>query len=164
MESAMKPMFVERNVLQDTQDRSIKTPRRGRSVTINLAESPLGWLRARSMISDRHFIAGETLRRDYERAALAGRTTMVWDAPPTSHTARGAPSHGATTLAQIEAKRRFDGAIAAAGAGLSDILWRTVCAGESISVSEKALGWPVRAGKLVLTLALDRVAEYYKVR
>ncbi|MEQ1547609.1 MAG: DUF6456 domain-containing protein [Chakrabartia sp.] len=159
----MKPMLVERIVLQDGQNCSIETPRRGRSVTFNLAESPLGWLHARNMISDRHFVAGEMLRRDYERAALAGRTTMVWDAPPTSRSARGAPSHGAATLLQIDAKRRFDGAIAVAGAGLSDILWRTVCAGESISVSEKALGWPVRAGKLVLTLALDRIAEYYKV-
>jgi hypothetical protein len=27
-----------------------------------------------------------------------------------------------------------------------------------------SLGWPARAGKLVLTFALDRVAAYYRVR
>ena len=27
----------------------------------------------------------------------------------------------------------------------------------------RALGWPVRSGKLVLSLALDRVAEFYRI-
>jgi hypothetical protein len=30
--------------------------------------------------------------------------------------------------------------------------------------AETALGRPARAGKLVLTLALDRIADYYRVR
>jgi hypothetical protein len=47
---------------------------------------------------------------------------------------------------------------------LSDILWRVVCAGEGMREAETALGWPARAGKLVLTLALDRVAAYYRIR
>jgi hypothetical protein len=29
--------------------------------------------------------------------------------------------------------------------------------------AEDALGWPARAGKLVLTLALDRVAAFYRI-
>ena len=29
---------------------------------------------------------------------------------------------------------------------------------------KRALGWPARAGKLVLTLALDRVADFYRLR
>ncbi len=58
---------------------------------------------------------------------------------------------------------RFHRGIAAAGPGLGDILWRVVCAGESVPVAEQALGWPVRAGRLVLTLALDRVADYYNI-
>ena len=29
---------------------------------------------------------------------------------------------------------------------------------------KRALGWPARAGKLVLSLALDRVADYYRIR
>jgi hypothetical protein len=28
---------------------------------------------------------------------------------------------------------------------------------------EQALGWPARAGKLVLSLALDRLALFYKM-
>ena len=67
------------------------------------------------------------------------------------------------TGAQIDAKRRFNDAVEAAGPGLSDILWRIVCAGEGMRDAETALGWPARAGKLVLTLALDRVADYYRI-
>jgi hypothetical protein len=64
----------------------------------------------------------------------------------------------------MHAKERFEAAVAAAGPGLSDILWRVVCAGDGMREAETALGWPVRSGKLVLTIALDRVADYYKLR
>lgn len=29
--------------------------------------------------------------------------------------------------------------------------------------AETALGWPARAGKIVLQIALDRVANYYRI-
>ena len=64
---------------------------------------------------------------------------------------------------QLAARQRFDGAVAAAGPGLSDILWRVVCAGEGLPDAERALAWPVRSGKLVLRLALDRVAGFYRI-
>ncbi len=153
-------VLVDQNVPHDGTN---ATARKVRSVSVNLAESPLGWLRARGLLTERQFVAGEALRRDYERAGLAQRTTMAWDAPPTSKVARGASAHSASTIAQIDAKRKFAAAIETAGRGLSDILWRVVCAGESVPVAEKGLGWPARAGRLVLSLALDRVADYYRV-
>ena len=67
------------------------------------------------------------------------------------------------TERQIAAKDRFDAAVAAAGPGLADVLWRVVCAGETLAHAERALAWPVRSGKLVLGLALDRVAEFYRL-
>lgn len=129
---------------------------RGRSVTMNVAESPLGWLRARGLIDARQFEAGERLRGDYETAMLGSRVTMRW--APRVDGGGGRIDPG---TAQIAAKRRFDGAVAAAGPGLGDVLWRVVCAGEGLPVAEKALGWPVRSGRVVLTLALDRVAGHY---
>ena len=40
-----------------------RAPRRGkRRVTVNLAESPLGWLRSRGHVDARQFEAGERLR------------------------------------------------------------------------------------------------------
>lgn len=136
--------------------------RRGkRSVTINLAESPLTWLHARGHLSDRQLDAGERLRADWERAQLAPAVTMRWDPVRIK-------GGGGTGLApgerQLAAKARFDGAVAAAGPGLADVLWRVACAGESLPVAEKALAWPARSGKLVLRLALDRVAEFYRLK
>jgi Domain of unknown function (DUF6456) len=138
--------------------------RLARSVTVNLAESPLGWLKARGKISDQQFVAGENLRRDYECANLGPRVTMNWGAPPMDGNRRGSGAPGAATIAQITAKQRFHAAIDAAGPGLSDILWRVVCAGESVPYAEQQLSWPTRAGRLVLSLALDRVAGYYRVK
>src|SRR5689334_986379 len=53
-----------------------------RSVTFNAAESPLGWLFARDLITQRQFDAGERLRTDWEKAQLPPRVTMAWDAAP----------------------------------------------------------------------------------
>jgi hypothetical protein len=43
------------------------------------------------------------------------------------------------------------------------VLWRVVCAGEGLVATEKALGWPSRAGKLVLGFALKRIADHYRL-
>jgi len=135
-----------------------------RSVTVNAAESPLGWLFARGLVTRRQFEAGEKLRADWERAQLAPRVTMSWDAAPVARGRGGSAPSPDLSGAQIDAKCRFDHAIAAAGSGLADILWRVVCAGEGMRDAETALGWPARAGKLVLAFALDRVANYYRIR
>jgi hypothetical protein len=122
---------------------------------VNLAESPLSWLAARGLVSARQVEAGERLRADYEAASLGPRVTMRW-APRVD--GAGAGLHA--TTAQISAKRRFDAAVAAVGPGLSDVLWRVVCAGEAMGEAERALGWPARAGRVVLGLALDRLADH----
>jgi hypothetical protein len=154
-------LLSERSI--SSADSSTPDGRPARSVTVNMTESPLGWLLARGLVSQRQYDAGERLRTDWERAQLAPRVTMAWDAVPVARGRGG--SAGAPDLngAQLDAKRRFHDAIASAGPGLADILWRVVCAGEGMRDAENALGWPARAGKLVLTLALDRVATYYGI-
>lgn len=137
--------------------------RPARSVTVNMAESPLGWLYARGHVSQRQYDAGEQLRTDWERGQLSPRVTMTWDAAPIARNRGGAGDALDLTSAQLDAKRRFEEAVAEAGPGLSDILWRVVCSGEGMREAEGALGWPARAGKLVLGLALDRVAAYYRI-
>jgi hypothetical protein len=156
----LHPILADRPL---TRDLGLPAAERARSVRVNLAESPLGWLKARGLISDRQFAAGEQLRRDYERGGLSASVTMRWDAAPAS-TGRGGRDPAAGTHGLIDARDRFHGAVAAAGSGLSDILWRVVCAGEAVPVAEKALGWPVRSGRLVLAMALDRVADHYRLR
>ncbi|MEP7350025.1 MAG: DUF6456 domain-containing protein [Sphingorhabdus sp.] len=134
-----------------------------RTVTVNLAESPLSWLHARGHLTDRQLLAGEKLRGDYEAAALGPNVTMRWDNVPMSRNRRGAPVAMNHSERVISAKARFDGALAATGPDLSDIAWRVICAGETVPVAERAMAWPTRSGKLVLRIALDRLAGFYRL-
>lgn len=156
----MARMLAERELTVEGPRRSREIAPRSRTVTVNLAESPLTWLHARGHLTDRQLDAGERLRADYERAQLAPSTTMRWDAVRIS----GTGERGLTpTERQIAARGRFDAAMAHAGPGLSDVLWRVACAGEGLPAAEKALDWPARSGKLVLRIALDRVADFYRI-
>lgn len=158
----MQRLLCERELTSEgPRKRASTTTGAGRrTVTVNLAESPLGWLHAHGHLSERQFDAGERLRVDYERAQLAPSLTMRWDPVRIRSTADAGLS---PTERQIAAKARFDAAVEAAGRGLSDILWRVVCAGDSVAIAEKALNWPARSGKLVLGLALDRIADHYRL-
>ena len=126
-----------------------------RSVTVNTTESPLGWLLVRGYVTQRQFDAGERLRGDWERGQFAPRVTMAWDGAPVAKGRGGSAPEPDLSGAQIDARRRFEHAVESAGPGLADILWRVVCAGEGMRDAESALGWPARAGKLVLTIALE---------
>lgn len=130
-------------------------------VAVNLTESPLAWLARRGLLDARQMAAGERLRGDHARSGLGARVTMRWDAAPTGSSERYGSGAQGQALASIDAKRRFDAAMKAVGPGLSDILWRVVCEGEGIAEAEKGLGWPARAAKLVLGMALDRLADHY---
>jgi hypothetical protein len=156
-------LLAEKALPQDGRERG-KSGRPVRSVTVNLAESPLGWLKARGLLDDRQLAAGERLRDEWERAQLAPSVTMRWDAPPIGRTPRAGPGRLDATETQLAARARFDDALSAVGPGLSDIAWRVICAGEGMRDAEQALGWPARAGRLVLGLALDRLATYYRIR
>lgn len=156
----MRHTLTERELTEEGPRKRGTTRRSRRSVTVNLAESPLSWLHARGHLSARLFDAGERLRGDYERAGLAPSVTMRWDVVRV----RGGPDAGLSpTERQIAAKARFHGAMTAAGKGLEDVLWRVACAGESLPDAERALEWPARSGKLVLRLALERVADFYRL-
>jgi hypothetical protein len=156
----MQRELVERELTSEGPRRSGAAKGKRRTVTVNLAESPIGWLYSRGHLDDRLFDAGERLRADYERAQLSPSLTMRWDPVRVKTTGESDLTPGERQLA---ARMRFDGALAAAGSGLSDILWRVVCACEALPDAERALSWPARSGKLVLRLALDRVASFYRI-
>jgi hypothetical protein len=164
----MRQVLAERAITGSYSDeplvRAAKPHRGGRSVTVNLAESPLSWLKARGLVTARQFEAGERLRCDFERASLGPNVTMRWDASPMGKGRRAAPEAIDRTHGQLAAKRRFDDAIAYVGSGLNDVLWRVICANEALPMAEKAMGWPARSGRVVLTLALDRLADAYGLR
>ena len=164
----MKARHVALNedVLAEPMNRMLATRRLAdrdvidrRVVTVNLAESPLAWLARRQLVTPQQFEASERLRRDFMMAGQAPRVTMRWDPAPVS----GGGSGGDPATSQISARQRFDAAGVAAGPGLTDVLWRVICLGEGLETAEKALGWPNRAGKLVLKLALDRLVTHYRI-
>lgn len=134
---------------------------------VNAAESPLGWLCRRRgkdgkpLLDERQIQAGERLRDDFERAGLGPRVTRAYDAPPISASRRAAPETPEPSEVQIDARRRVERACQALGPGLSDIALRVCCFLEGLEEAERELGWPVRSGKLVLSLALDRLADHY---
>ncbi len=158
---ARRPVHAERLHPDDLADPG-RIRRTMRRVTVNLAESPLGWLHAHGRIDDRQFLAGERLRGDYERGGLSASVTMRWDPSPVARSS-GANAGAGLHLSErgMEARRRFSAALDDAGPGLSDICWRVICAGEGMGGAEKAMGWPARSGRLVLTLALDRLVRFY---
>ena len=157
----MQRQLAEKELTEEGPIRGSGAKGKRRTVTVNLAESPLSWLHARGHIDDRLFAAGERLRDDYERAQMGANVTMRWDPVRVKSTGEQGLSAGER---QIAAKGRFDAALREAGSGLQDILWRVVCAGEGLPDAERQLGWPARSGKLVLKLALERVADFYRVR
>ena len=117
-------LMIERAVQGDPLRSGAKGP--ARSLNVNLAESPLGWLYARGHVTERQFHAGERLRWDWEWAQLDPQVTMRWDAAPMrrGRGGRGAGLDPATS--QVAARQRFTAAVQSVGSGLSDIAWRII--------------------------------------
>ena len=110
----MRRELVERELTEVGPRRGGSAQGKKRSVTVNIAESPLTWLHARGHLDDRQFDAGERLRADYERAQIAPSITMRWDPVRVD----GGGGDGLTSSErQLAARARFDGAMAEAGSG-----------------------------------------------
>jgi hypothetical protein len=132
------------------------------SVVVNDGESPLGWLHARGTIDDIQLQAGERLRRDYTLAQLEPHVCIDLSAPVVLGS--GSANAGFISDTALAAKQRFRKAMSAVGPGLSDLLFDVCCALKGLEAAEKAKGWPRRSGKVVLALALDRLAGHYGIR
>ncbi|MFZ5610192.1 MAG: DUF6456 domain-containing protein [Pseudomonadota bacterium] len=134
---------------------------------VNLAESPLWWLKSRRdkkgrpLISEAQYEAGERLRADWELAHRGPRLTMNWDAPPLGRAPRGAPEQHDPTPGELRARLRLERALAALGPGLEAVVVRICCQHEGLEVAERGLGWPQRSAKVVLGIALERLACHY---
>lgn len=131
-------------------------------VSVNLVEAPLAWLARRGHLTALQLAAADRLRVDHGLAGLGARVTMRWDPAPAGRNERGGGGAQGQSIRALDAKRRFDAAMEAVGPGLSDVLWRVACEGEGLADAERALGWPTRAAKLVLGLALDRLVQHYE--
>ncbi len=137
-------------------------------VVVNDSESPLAWLArrkgrdGRAMIDQNQFVAGEKLRADFTRGQLSPRVTSSWSA---AGRVRGG-GHGAGEMMDVvvAARQRVRLALDACGPELSGVLLDVCCFLRGLEDVERERGWPSRSAKVVLQLALDRLARHYGLR
>ena len=131
------------------------------AVMVDRRESPLAWLARRKgvdgkpMLDPLCFAAGERLRADFERTGLHQRVTMDWDRLGSG--GRG----GSLSDAMVAARQRIDLALAAVGADMAGVLVDICCYLKGLDLVERERGWPPRSAKLVLSMALARLADHY---
>ncbi len=148
---------------QARTEKLVETREGTRRVLVNEGKSPLGWLRKRKRIDGAQFEAGERLRRDYTIAQLTPRLGVDLSAPMVLGR-RGAKTHEALSDTVLAAKQRFRAAMAAVGPGLADLLFDVCCHLTGLADIEQDRQWPRRSAKVVLDIALDRLAGHYGMR
>ena len=141
--------------------------------SVNPAESPLAWLRRRkdrdgeAMISQAQFDAGERLRSEFWFAQMTPRVTMNWSSLAPSQRRRRAgmtrPADGDLQENIAACRERVRRALSAVGPELAGVLIDVCCHLKGLEEAERAAGWPQRAGKVVLQLALTRLARHYGI-
>jgi hypothetical protein len=139
------------------------------AVLVNESESPLVWLARRKdaqgkpMIDAVQFAAGEKLRADFTRAAMTPRIGANLSAPVAHGRRGGGESAAHYSDLVIAAKQRLNLALAAAGPEFSGLLLDVCCFLKGLETVEHERGWPRRTSKVVLGLALDRLARHYRI-
>ncbi len=138
------------------------------SVTVDESESPLAWLarrrgrNGRALIEPHQFQAGERLRGDFTCAHLMPRTTSNW-ASPIASGRRGAGGERAATFTEtmLGARQRVHRALDAVGPEFAGLLLDVCCFLKRLEDIERERAWPARSAKVVLQLALERLARHY---
>ena len=133
------------------------------------AEGSLAWLRRRkdkdgqALITEPQFAAGERLAADFWHAQLTPRVTANWSAiAPGRRMRRAAPGVGVDLGDNaVAARQRINKALVAVGPELAGILLDVCCHDIGLEAAGRAQGWPQRAAKVVLQLALTRLARHY---
>jgi hypothetical protein len=131
-------------------------------------EGALAWLRrkgrsGRALFTEAQFNAAERLAADFWNAQLMPRTTANWSAvTPGQRVRRPTPGAG-VDLADwvVAARQRFSRALEAVGPELAGILVDVCCFDQRLEEAGEAAGWPERAARVVLDLALTRLARHY---
>ena len=132
---------------------------------INDGESPLAWLRSRRnrdgspMLDEMRFVAGERLRADMTRARTMPRITASWSIGV------AATGHAGGSLdptdSMVAAQQRVQRALAAVGPDLAGVLIDVCGFLKGLADVERERQWPARSGKVVLDMALGRLAAHY---
>ncbi|MFN3351691.1 DUF6456 domain-containing protein [Pseudorhodoplanes sp.] len=141
----------------------------GAGARFDEAESPLLWLARRKgadgrpLIEPHHLLAGERLRADFTHAQMMPRTTANWQAAVASGRRDGQTS-GQMTEGAVAARQRLRHALDATGPEFSGLLIDVCCFLKKLDTVESERRWPARSAKVVLQLALERLARHYGYR
>ncbi|PSC04552.1 ATPase [Alsobacter soli] len=136
-----------------------------RAVTVDEAESPLAWLRRRAgkdgrpFLGDAQFQAGERFRVDLTLGMVLPSVTASWSPAPRGGRRGGGVEH--VTDMALAARQRCDAAARALGAELAGLLVDVCGFLKGLEQVERERGWPARSAKVVLRIALDRLAAHY---
>ncbi|ETX16465.1 hypothetical protein OCH239_01100 [Roseivivax halodurans JCM 10272] len=150
--------FAEAPIRFEPRERIVPPPDRRAYV----AETPVLALARRRDKAGEPFLtaaqyqASERLREDFEIASLA-----PGGEPDVSAMTRGTWAVGSVRGRPGEAADRMALALAELGPGLGDMAIRCCCRLEGLETAERSLGWSARSGKIVLRIALDRLARHY---
>ncbi len=144
-----------------------------REVEVNLRENPLMWLarrkdaQGRPYLEPHHVAAGEKLRQDFEAACMQPNITANWNAAlVASDRARlksGPRDPYPFTDLVLAARERVNRALETIGPELADVVLAVCCLGHGIEAAERTLSWPRRSARLVLRIALERLATHYGI-
>jgi hypothetical protein len=132
-------------------------------------ETALRWLRRRkdqgrrSLMTEAQFDAAERLTADFRHAQLSPRITANWSAAaPSVRTPRSAPGAGVEMSdGAVAARQRFNRALDAVGPELAGVLLDVCCFDIGLEATGRTAGWPRGAARVVLDLALTRLARHY---
>jgi hypothetical protein len=146
-----------------------KAKRQGIASVGGAKEGSLAWLRRRRdkdgqpLITEPQFAVGERLGADFWHAQLSPRVTADWSGTASSRrTPRAAPGAGVELGDHVVAARqRVHRALDAVGPELAGILVEVCCHDVGLEAAGRTQGWPQRAAKVVLQLALTRLARHY---
>lgn len=149
------------------ENRTFVTERGQETLLVDLDESPLAWLARRKgrdgkpLLAPAEVAAGERLRADFTRGQMGPRVTANWEAPVARGRRGGGSGAAETTDVALAARSRVARAVEAVGPELSGALIDVCCFLKGLEDVERDRGWPARGAKLVLGLALARLARHY---
>lgn len=138
-----------------------------RPIVVDRAESPLAWLARRRDRSGRAYLsparvaAGERLRADFTLARMMPTVTSNWSSGQVRAGTSGAGGLADLTDRALAARARVHRALEAAGSDLAGVLLDVCCFLKGLEEVESDRRWPARSAKVVLDIALGRLADHY---
>ncbi len=132
----------------------------------NTTETPLEWLKSRVnkggiKFTEAEFAAGDRIRKEYELAKMNHTMSIDYEKPIVQDGRKSGKVTYDLPDFVLDTRQKLRKTLNAVGEDLADILIIVCCQLSGLEEAEKVMQWPRRSGKLVLKIALARLAQYY---